>query len=616
MIRILLLAMLVLAGPFAQAKPVHVLAYHDVLERGNPQLDRDDMAVSTNHLIQHFRWLRDNGFTPVSIDQLEAAAAGRGELPEKPVLLTFDDGLQSVYTHVYPLLQLFKYPAVVSLVTAWIDGDIEVDYAGKERQLQDFLTWEQIREMQGSGLVEFASHSHDLHKGIAANPQGNTQPSAIALKYEDGAYESLDEHVARIRADLEQSAGIMEAQLGVRPRVITWPYGAFNEVVKEVAADLGMTWSLTLEPNGGSDSGSRQIDRHLIQENPGIRQLSAALLGPAPVPLLRAAQVDLDFVYDEDPVQQQKNLDMLVERVYRLGLSHVFLQAYSDTDGDGYADSMYFPNRVLPMRADLFNHTAWQLKTRALVTVYAWMPVTSFNTPAGDVADSNEPDPRTLVKNLYQDLATYNRFDGIHFQDELPLNTVALDGLRAHVGHSTSGKPPIKNTGHLFRESNSLRFVETLAFTDELTAVVSRYQQGLKTSRNLFAPAFADSAAANSLVQDFGRYFDHYDFVSVMAMPDEEGSDKSNDDLYRQLVAQAASRPGMLLRTLFQLQTVDWHSGERVSAAELRDTMRKLQALGVKHLGYYPDDFLRNQPDQGYLRQGISIAEYTPEMQP
>jgi biofilm PGA synthesis lipoprotein PgaB len=81
-------------------------------------------------------------------------------------------------------------------------------------------------------------------------------------------------------------------------------------------------------------------------------------------------------------------------------------------------------------------------------------------------------------------------------------------------------------------------------------------------------------------------------------------------------VTTANQRQGALLRTLFQLQAVNGENGEWVSSRELRDTMRMLQALGVKHIGYYPDDFLNNQPNQDFLRQGISIAEYTPEMQP
>ena len=59
--------------------------------------------------------------------------------------------------------------------------------------------------MQRSGLVEIASHSYDLHRGVPANPQGNTQPAAITRIYQDGLYESDDAYLKRLRADLSAS---------------------------------------------------------------------------------------------------------------------------------------------------------------------------------------------------------------------------------------------------------------------------------------------------------------------------------------------------------------------------------------------------------------------------
>ncbi|MDZ7810192.1 MAG: poly-beta-1,6-N-acetyl-D-glucosamine N-deacetylase PgaB [Arhodomonas sp.] len=63
----------------------------------------------------------------------------------------------------------------------------------------------------------------------------------------------------------------------------------------------------------------------------------------------------------------------------------VYLQAFADPDGDGNAAAMYFPNRHLPVRADLFNRVAWQLRTRAGVRVYAWMPLLAFDLPEGNI---------------------------------------------------------------------------------------------------------------------------------------------------------------------------------------------------------------------------------------
>ena len=77
------------------------------------------------------------------------------------MLLTFDDGLKSVYTDVYPLLKIFDYPAVVSVVTDWLEiaPDQTVQYGDRQLGRDDFISWAEARQMQASGLVEFASHS-------------------------------------------------------------------------------------------------------------------------------------------------------------------------------------------------------------------------------------------------------------------------------------------------------------------------------------------------------------------------------------------------------------------------------------------------------------------------
>lgn len=645
-VRHLIVTVLLLCGGLAcaQASPLQVITYHDVTENDAPGPARDSMAVSTSTLIAHFRWLRDHGYQPVSIEQVEAAYNGGKVLPEKPVLLSFDDGLLSVYTQVYPLLKLFHYPAVVSLVTGWIEGEQSVRYAGRERGYDSFLSWEQIREMQASGLVEIASHSHALHQGITANPQGNTEPAATSLLYADGAYETADAFRERIFGDLRSSVDIISTNTGLVPRVITWPYGAYNQLTIEIARQAGLYWSLTLDPNSGNPDPSRVLHRHLIQNNPGIREFSMALLKPPEPPLVRAAQVDLDYVYDEDPEQQERNLDQLVERINRLQISHVFLQAFSDLDGDGGAEALYFPNRFLPMRADLFNRAAWQLRTRSGVRVYAWMPILSFSGATVDPswrvlqasADGASPDPqgeprlspfnpnaRVLIRGIYEDLAAHAHIEGLHFHDDGRLNEredaspAAIQAYQDLYGEDIDLLALKDNpiTGQRWANMKTLALID---FTDELAGLVRRYQPRLKTSRNLFAPALSEQDGARLLAQDYGRFLATYDFVTLMAMPylERVENPSNNPAFYLGLAEQARRLDPSLTRTIFQLQTVDWWQKTPIPAVELKQTLRLLQSMGVRNLAYYPDDFLNNHPDLDKLRQGISLSEQPIRSQP
>jgi biofilm PGA synthesis lipoprotein PgaB len=608
--------------------PVHaagldydVIAYHDVRDEITAD-DANTYSTSTEHLIAHFRWLHDAGFRPVSVEQILAAEAGRVPLPENAVLLTFDDGPSSVYTRVFPLLKLFDYPAVISVVTSWIETD-------------GYLTWNQVREMQASGLVEIGSHTHDLHKGIPGNPQGNLQPATVTRRYDGGHYENETAYHDRIAKDLAQSVAMIVAETGQRPRVITWPYGAFNDTASGVAERLGMHLSLTLEPDNSHFGDLRHRGRLLLTNNPSLADLSAELQLEERAAIIRVAQVDLDFVYDPDPQQQEANLGRLLDRIKGLEISHVFLQAYADPDGDGAADAVYFPNRHLPVRADLFNRTAWQLKTRADVRVYAWLPMLSYVggpfrqdwriiRAKRDVNAALMPDDPRLspfhadavrhIAEVYEDLATYAKFDGLLFHDDGRLDEQEdFSPAALTVYEDEFGVIP---TPELLLADSSLRLrfteLKTRSLIDLGTLLADRVRRRLphiRTARSLFASALLDDAAPTYLAQDFDVFLESYDHVALMAMPALEHAEDS-EAFFAALIAEVAERAAGIERTIFELQTIDWASASRIPGAEIRRTMRWLQSQGVRHLGYYPDDFVGGHPEFESLRLGISLADH------
>jgi biofilm PGA synthesis lipoprotein PgaB len=83
---------------------------------------------------------------------------------------------------------------------------------------------------------------------------------------------------------------------------------------------------------------------------------------------------------------------------------------------------------------------------------------------------------------------------------------------------------------------------------------------------------------------------------------------------YESLVSAMRAQPLGQAKTIFELQTVDWRTATPISSHEIRDTMRWLQSLGVRHLAYYPEDFILGHPKLRALREGISLAEYPIEV--
>lgn len=613
--RLLVLVFLLVAGLMlpGKASALIVLSYHDIRDDVAGKGDPDAFAVTTRNFAMHLDWLRAHGYVPVSPQAVRDAQAGRHRLPPKAVLLTFDDGLRSTYTHAFPLLRAYGYPALVAVVTSWMDlpTGAQVPYGHRAFGPGDFLTWEQAREMQASGLVEIASHSHALHVGVPGNPQGNQLPAAITRLW-NGAYESEAAYRSRIEADLRQSAELIERHTGRRPSAIVWPYAAYSQVSNGIARGLGMPMSFDLEgrPNvldnapRDEEAGLDSLSRVLIHNNPDYADFARDLRYDSGRNGMRAIQVDLDYVYDPDPVQTERNLGTLVERINRIKPSHVFLQAFADSDGDGAAEALYFRNRHLPMRADLFNRVAWQLQTRSDVRVFAWMPILGFELPDRErqqrlrIAATNpkeiprldptRPEAASVIGDLYEDLAVAGHFSGLLFHD---------DGYVREDESLADGTAGPARTARLIR------------FTRELETRAERWRPKLVTVRNLFAQTVMDPASEAWFAQQLPAFSQAYDYTAVMAMPFVENVPEPMAWL-EDLVRRVAGTPGALERTVFELQSTDWRVPAPVPSAVLEAQARRVLALGGRHLAYYPDDFLKDQPPLESARAVISARTF------
>jgi poly-beta-1,6-N-acetyl-D-glucosamine N-deacetylase PgaB len=163
-----------------------------------------------------------------------------------------------------------------------------------------------------------------------------------------------------------------------------------------------MTIGLTLDGGTANIGNLAAIPRMLMLHDPDLQHFVAQIREVDRPETVRAVQIDLDAVYDPDPVQQERNLDALIKRIYTLGVNVVMLQAFADPDGSGLAKAVYFPNRWLPVRADLFNRVAWQLRSRGHVHVYGWLPVLSYDF-AGVPADRRTNSRRRRIPSSMKD---------------------------------------------------------------------------------------------------------------------------------------------------------------------------------------------------------------------
>lgn len=565
--------------PYANdGQSFRVLCYHDARDnlRDSFQTWPEPGALETSTLIEQFEWLRENGYHMVNLDAILAARSGGAKLPSKAILLTFDDGYASMYTRIFPLLKLFNYPAVIGLVGEWLEEskDSKVLYGNHRIPRSNFVTWPQVREMAASGLVEVGSHSHSLHKGEISNPQGSLPSSAITRIYNPQTrhYENDAEYVARLRTDLAKNSVLIARETGKKPRVMIWPYGAYNMLGVQAAQAEGMPIIMNLEAGANTlDQPLARMRRNMLVFHDKVSDLKRNLLQPASYdgieqPLTRIVAVDLDTLYDSNPAQQEKNVGEFIERIHRLRINTVYLRAVADLDHDGKADTAYFPNHHLPMRSDLFNRVAWQLLTRAAVPAetfypYVWLPIDNVELPSG-VAASHQ-----VIKEIYEDAAK---------------NAPRIAGLV--LGDISS---PGNFASH-----------EQATFAQELITAFKVHQPYAFTAR--LVSAFDDGG----LIPDFARLLKKYDFVTVAISQPDQDSD-GNDNSLQTLVDKVAEIPGALNSTAFLLNATA--GTKRISSERIAAQLQLVQQNGARNFGYYPDQAAQDYPAFAAIQPALSL---------
>ena len=357
------------------------LTFHDVRDDVENQTDRDMYAISTKNLAQYLAWIKKEGWKPIRLEDVWAARQKRQILPERAVLLTFDDGALSSYSKVYPLLKQYNIPAVFAIPTSWINGNTQAGYEAYGQG--NLMNWNQMREMQKSGLVEFVSHSNDLHKGIQANPQKNMEPAAIVREYfpQLNRYETDAEYKTRVVDDLKKSKQILDHELGIDTKAIFWPYGAVTPEAEEFAKQAGLPMSFSLGSVVSLADSVRTYQRSLIMNNPEPEQIHQdmndfIINSKAPYKQRKSfVRMNASELVSSSLAESEERLGNLLNQVQALKTSHLLVPAVADTDADGQYDLAFFPNTQIKQQQDVLNRLVWQTRTRIGNRVYAELPV-------------------------------------------------------------------------------------------------------------------------------------------------------------------------------------------------------------------------------------------------
>ena len=207
-----------------------IIMYHGLLKEEKRQ---GQFIISPNLFEQDLRYLQENGYTTVVIADLIAYVQDGKPLPEKPVMLTFDDGYYNNYLYAVPLLKQYNCKMVLSPIGRYTDEytqnkDTHANYA--------HCSWDAVREMMASGLVEFQNHSYNLHS-IDSGRKGAKKK----------AVESLVDYRTLLVEDVMKMQTRMREETGYTPTAFVYPFGAVSSESLPILKELGFQATLICE---------------------------------------------------------------------------------------------------------------------------------------------------------------------------------------------------------------------------------------------------------------------------------------------------------------------------------------------------------------------------------
>lgn len=205
-----------------------IVMYHSV----GPKVAKGNLlTVSTDTFEKQMSFLKRHRYNVVRLEVVRDYILGKKKVSGRTIALTFDDGYKDNYTYAFPILKKYNFPATVFII---------VSEVGRP----DRLSWEEIKEMQDSGLITFGSHTF-------------THPFLDNLK-----------STQDLKREISGSKIALEEKLGKPVEIFSYPSGRFNAQVIQVVKDAGYQEAVVTNPGKKlPDNNVLALKRLRISEN-------------------------------------------------------------------------------------------------------------------------------------------------------------------------------------------------------------------------------------------------------------------------------------------------------------------------------------------------------------
>lgn len=210
---------------------IPIIMYHQI-SRKTDNIGR--YIINSEELEKDLKYIKSLGYETVGVSDIVSFVSGEKELPEKCVMLTFDDGYETGYTILYPLLQKYNMKAVISVI-----GSLTELYTENEdhNDRYSYLDESEIKLLSKTEEVEIENHSYNMHYCEKGRRKG------INKLYS----ESVSDYEKAITEDVGKMQEYLFSLTGVMPKAIAYPFGECCEETVSVCESLGFSVTFTCE---------------------------------------------------------------------------------------------------------------------------------------------------------------------------------------------------------------------------------------------------------------------------------------------------------------------------------------------------------------------------------
>lgn len=205
-----------------------ILMYHSIVD--NPQ-KTCKYVITPQTFESDMKYLKEHGYSTITTKQLIKYVNLSEPLPEKPIIITFDDGMYNNMYYAMPILKKYGFSAVFSIVGAYTDEYSESGIANPD---YSYLRWCDIKSICDDSIIEFGNHSYNFHSYSGDRFGSQKKKSETTLDYINAFYQ-----------DTQKLQSAFYTNCNFKPIIYTYPFGSYSDESSRVLKKMGFLMSLS-----------------------------------------------------------------------------------------------------------------------------------------------------------------------------------------------------------------------------------------------------------------------------------------------------------------------------------------------------------------------------------